>query len=263
MLSNEPAAVDDEAVEKGSAVKTLRKALLILDHFATSERPLTVGEVAQQLGIARPTAYRLVQTLISEGYLHQNKDDKRISPGYSILRLASTLLDTNRLRIESLPHLESLSQLVGERTNLGILHKNQLLYLAGVEKPSLPTLYSRFGKVIPAYSTSLGKAILSFLPKDELDTYLKDVQFIPSTENTIIDTEEFLLELQKTRSRGYATDNAEHAVNTYCLAVPIWLSGRVVASVGVTGRSLDALTAHLDDVKHTAELIEHALSRDL
>ena len=66
--------------------------------------------------------------------------------GYSVLQLSARLLDSNRLRIEALPHLQALANLTGERTNLGILHRNKVLYLAGVEKPSLPTIYSRFGQ---------------------------------------------------------------------------------------------------------------------
>ena len=77
-----------------------------------------------------------------------------------MLRLAASLLDSSLIRLESLPHLENLARITGERVNLGILHRHQMLYLAGVEKPSLPTIYSRFGKTSPAYCSSLGKSIL-------------------------------------------------------------------------------------------------------
>jgi len=154
-----------------SAVKTLRKALTILSAFAGAERPLTVAEVAIITGITRPTVHRLVQTLVAEGFLSQNPDDSRLSPGFSVLQLAGRLLDTNQLRLESLPHLEELARTSGERSNLGILHRGEVLFLAGVEKPSLPTIYSRFGKTAPAYCVSLGKAILAQLPRADLDIY--------------------------------------------------------------------------------------------
>ena len=93
-----------------SAVKTLRKALTILDAFAGAERPLTVAEVAIMTGMTRPTAHRLAQTLVAEGFLSQDARDGRISPGYSVLQLAGRLLDSNRLRLEALPHLESLAR---------------------------------------------------------------------------------------------------------------------------------------------------------
>ena len=49
-----------------------------------------------------------------------------------------------------------------------------MLYLAGVEKPSLPTIYSRFGKTSPAYCSAIGKAILAHLPEAEFRDYLSD-----------------------------------------------------------------------------------------
>ena len=69
----------------------------------------------------------------------------------------------------------------GARVNLGILHKKGLLYLAGVEKPSLPTIYSRFGRTTPAHCCSLGKAILAYLPEPELQVFLTGAELTAQT----------------------------------------------------------------------------------
>lgn len=244
-----------------SAVKTLRKALSILDAFAAAERPLTVAEVAIMAGVTRPTAHRLIQTMVAEGYLTQDARDGRISPGYSVLQLAGSLLDTNRLRLEALTHLENLARVSGERVNLGILHRNQLLYLAGVEKPSLPTIYSRFGKTAPAYCASLGKAILAYLPEPDLQAYLADQPLRRRTPNTITQEAALRKELAKTRRQGFAVDKEEHTVGLFCLASPILVDGRPLGAVGVTGRSHEALMGNVGTVQHTAEVISHILNR--
>ena len=103
-------------------------------------------------GVTRPTAHRLIQTLIGEGYLAQNPDDSRITPGYSVLMLAGSLLDTNQIRLESLPHLEALARTTGERVQPRHPASPSDALPRGVEKPSLPTIFSRFGKTAPAYS---------------------------------------------------------------------------------------------------------------
>lgn len=244
-----------------SAVKTLRKALAIFDAFAAAEMPLTVAEVAIRAGVTRPTAHRLVQTLIADGYLTQNRRDGRISPGYSVLRLAGSLLDTDQMRLEALPHLEKLAHELGERANLGILHRNELLYLAGVEKPSLPTIYSRFGKTAPAYCSSLGKAILSYLPKSRLDAYLDQVPLEIRTEHTITDEAALRKELVEARKKGYALDREEHIPGLYCVASAIILDGAPIGSIGVTARSLEPLVEHVEIIQHTAEVISHVLNR--
>ena len=244
-----------------SAVKTLRKALAILDAFAAAEIPLTVAEVAIRAGVTRPTAHRLVQTLIADGYLTQNPRDGRISPGYSVLRLAGSLLDTNQMRIESLPHLETLARQIGERANLGILHRNQLLYLAGVEKPSLPTIYSRFGKTAPAYCASLGKAILSHLPEAELRAYFEQVPLVRRTGNTITDETVLRKELAEAKRKGFALDHEEHIPGFFCVASAILLDGAPIGAIGVTARALPPLIDQVETIQHTAEVISHILSR--
>jgi DNA-binding IclR family transcriptional regulator len=244
-----------------SAVKTLGKALAILNAFAAAERPLTVAEVAIRAGVTRPTAHRLIQTLIAEGYLAQDGDDNRITPGYSVLQLAASLLDSSHLRIESLPHLESLARATGERVSLGILHRHQMLYLAGVEKPSLPTIYSRFGKTAPAYCSSIGKAILAHLPEMEFRSYLQQVPLIRHSATTITDEGALRAELAEVRRRGFATDNEEHTPNLFCVGSPILVHGRPVAAIAIVGRGMEPLLAHTDTVRHTAEVISHVLSR--
>ena len=244
-----------------SEVKTLRKALTILDTFASAERPLSVAEVAVRAGVTRPTAHRLAQTLLAEGYLVQDSRDGRIAPGYSVLRLAGNLLDTNRVRLESLPHLESLARKSGERANLGILHRNQTLYLAGVEKPSLPTIYTRFGKTAPAYGSAMGKAMLAFLPAAELEDYLRSETLVAYTDATITDEATLRAELATIREQCFAVDRGEHIVGIACLASAILVAGRPVAAIGLSARSLEPLMEHKDMVIHTAEVISHVLSR--
>jgi DNA-binding IclR family transcriptional regulator len=244
-----------------SAVKTLQKALAILDAFAAAERPLTVAEVALRAGVTRPTAHRLIQTLVGAGYLAQDPGDSRITPGYSVLQLAASLLDTNLLRLESLPHLESLARTTGERVSLGILHRHQMLYIAGVEKPSLPTIYSRFGKTAPAYCSAIGKANLAHISETELRAYLQSQPLVRHTDTTIVDEGALRAELAEIRRKGFALDREEHAAGTACLAAPILIHGRPVAAVAVVGRTIEPLLQHAEIVQHTAEVISHVLSR--
>jgi DNA-binding IclR family transcriptional regulator len=243
-----------------SAVKSLRKALAVLQAVAQAERPLTIAEVAIRCGIARPTAYRLVQTLIAEGHLEQDGQDARIAIGFAVLPLAASLLDRNRMRLEALPHLHALAQQTGERANLGILHRDRVLYLAGVEKPALPTIYSRFGKAAPAHCSSLGKAILAHLPEPELRALIERAPLTAHTPASIVNRATLIKDLAETRARGYAVDRAEHVPGSYCVAAAIF--GRrndPVGAIGLSGGALDRLVKHRDLVRRTAELISHLI----
>lgn len=244
-----------------SAVKTLRKALTILDAVAEAERSLSVAEVAVRAGVTRPTAHRLIQTLVGAGYLAPDPRDGRVGPGFSVLRLAGDLLDSSPLRLESLPYLEALARASGERANLGILHDNRVLLLAGVEKPSFPTLYSRIGRTGPAHCLALGKAILAHLPEGELKSFLESEPLVPRTEQSITDKEALLAELEQVRQDGLAIEREEHAPGTFGIAAPILVGGRPVAALGLTGRALDTLMANSAAVQHNAEVVSHVLGR--
>lgn len=243
-----------------SAVKTLRKALTVLNVIAAAERPLSIAEVAFNAGIARPTAYRFVQTLVAAGYIAQDAIDGRLSVGFAVLPLAASLLDRNRMRIEALPHLHSLARETGERANLGILYRDRVLYIAGVEKPALPTIYSRFGKSAPAHCSSLGKAILAYLPDADVRALLTRAPLTSYTPTTITSRAVFAKEIAETRARGYALDRAEHVQSSSCLAAPIFDSNnRPIGAIGVSGRELEPLIKHQELVRQTAEIISHHL----
>jgi IclR family KDG regulon transcriptional repressor len=246
--------------EDTNSLKSLHKALAILEAVATAEKPPRVAEVAVRNGISRPTAHRIVQNLISAGYLRQDPESGRLAIGFSVLMLSASLLDSNRMRLEAIPHLQSLSKLTGERTNLGMIHQNKVLYLAGVEKPSLPTIYSRFGKTAPAHCCSLGKAILAHLPEAEVQALLAAEPLYAQTANSITSMPHFLEDLEATRRRGYAIDREEHMPSSCCVAATIFDGqNRAVGAIGVSGRHVEQLLAHVDVLRQTAELISHKL----
>jgi DNA-binding IclR family transcriptional regulator len=240
--------------------KTVQKAIAVLEVIGTSEKPLRIAEVALRTGMSRPTCHRIVQTLAAEGYVFQDPESGRLSGGFSLLMVAAGLLDTNRLRLESLPHLQALAKETGERTNLGILHRGQVLYLAGVEKPTLPTIYTRFGKTAPAHCCSLGKAILAYLPDQEVRSLIGSQPLAPQTANSTTSVQDLLQELEATRRQGYAIDREEHVLGSVCIAATI-LDGnnRALGAISISGRSADTLLEHVPLLRHTAEVISHVL----
>lgn len=246
--------------EDTGTVKSLQKALAVLEAIGIASRPPRISEVAIAAGISRPTGYRIINTLVSEGYVIQDAQSGRLSIGFSTLMLSASLLDTSRMRLEALPHLQALAMLTGERTNLGIIHRNKVLYLAGVEKPSLPTIYTRFGKTAPAHCSSLGKAILAHLPHNETERILAAEPLFAQTLNSITSMPRFQEELSEIRQRGYATDRQEHVLNSCCVAAPIFGDGRAVGAIGISSDKIEPLLEQVKVLRHTAEVISHRLA---
>lgn len=251
------------ATVEGAESKTLRKALGLLEVIAAHDRPMTIAELAGLSGVSRPTTHRLVHTLARDGYVEINAESGRVGIGLTVLPFASHALDRNRLRLESLPHLRALTERTQQRTNLGVLHRNQVLYLAGVERPSMPMVYSRFGKTAPAHCSSLGKAILAYMPTEDVDEILRQRPLERFTETTITTRDALDEELAKTKRRGYAIDMGELRPQSICIAAPIFDEfDRPAGAIGISGREIEPLLSEVATVRHTAEIITHLISKE-
>lgn len=249
-----------EADEDRGGVKSLTKALNLLDMLGRAGRSMSVSELAREAGVNRPTAYRLLQTLAASGYVQHDPVTGHFSIGYSVLPLSSALLDNNRFRLEALPHLQALSVETGERSNLGILHRGRVLYLAGVEKPNLPMIYSRFGKTAPVHCCSLGKMLLSLMPDTEAMAIVGRGPLEAQTAHSITRLDAFLEDLEATRRRGYAVDRQEHMLGSFCVAAPIFGPGQTpLGAISISCSSLDKATGHVDSLLRKAELISHVV----
>lgn len=245
-------------------VKSIIKALDILEFVANSNSIPTVGQIAGQLKLNRTTAYHLIQTLQSKGYLIKEENGMGYQIGLKFLTFTAKLLDNHRLRIEALPYLQELAQTSGERVNLGILNDDEVLYLAGVEKPSLPSVYTRFGKRAPAHCSSLGKIILAYWPGEEVERLMKQKPPVRFTENTITDPHLFKQHLAEIRSQGYAVDHQEHLPGVYCIAALIrGLDGDGIGSISISSGDLGKAKGYLQNLLQTAEIISHRMGYTL
>jgi DNA-binding IclR family transcriptional regulator len=240
-------------------VKSLVKALDILEIVSESDKFPTPAQIAAHLKINRTTAYRIIQTLVSKGFLTKGPETNNgYQIGLKILPIAAKLLDMNKLRTLSLPYLHDLALRCGERVNLGILNDNEVLYLAGVEKPSLPVVYSRFGKKAPAHCCSLGKIILANLPEEEQKAFLKKNPLVKVTDNTITDGKLFREHLTQIRAAGYAVDRQEHIPGSNCIGALIrGVRGKGIGAISMSSGDLEKIQSHLRDLLRTAELISH------
>ena len=251
----------DEASPQ-AAVKTLGKALALLGLVGRAEHPPTIGELATVAGLSRPTTHRLVKSLVAEGFLHQAPRDGRLSVGLAVLPLAARFLDTNRLRAEAMPHVQALALRINARINLGIEHQQRIMILGGAEKPSLPGIYSRFGRTVPMHCCALGKAILAYLPAEAVRAIAAEQSLVARAPNTLTSLPALLADLEKTRARGWSTEYRENAANSCCIAVPIMDATETpVAAISVAGRSIEALEKDVGPVLETAELISHLMQR--
>jgi IclR family acetate operon transcriptional repressor len=116
------------------------------------------------------------------------------------------------------------------------------------------------------HSTSVGKALLAWLPKQEMEAIVRQQGMKKRTPKTINTMSRLLADLDLVREQGYAVDNEENSLGARCLGAPISdAAGNVAAALGVSGTLTQVdeenLPRIVDALKETARRISRQLMR--
>lgn len=239
---------------------TIGKALDVLDQVASFDRPVRFSELLDKSPYPKATLYRHLQALTSQGMLALDPDRQTYALGIRLVRLAHAAWNHSSLAPVARPHLESLSNKVGETVHLAQLDNGQVLYVDKRNATRPIEMYSEAGKVGPAYCTGVGKAMLAFLDEAEARRQICLQSFHQFTPQTLTGPDALLAELEQIRTTGHAFDKEEHEPGIICVALPILTrTGRVLGALSVTSStdrtSLSALAGLVPIIRPVSEQI--------
>jgi DNA-binding IclR family transcriptional regulator len=199
---------------------------------------MSLSAIARNVGLAKSSTHRLLQTLLLNGYVKQDiHNNDNYFPSLKLLTLSSNLMRYADLNAVARPHLQFLAKITDETVHLVLLDQNRAVYVEKVESPNPIRMYSQIGSRAPLHCTGVGKAILAFLPEERWDAELSD-GLARYTDNTLTDPDQLRENLQQIRVQGYAIDNEEHEKYVRCIAVPLFAhTGQVVGAVSIAAVS--------------------------
>lgn len=234
--SGEP-NIDDEAEDRQRAgVQSLGRAFAILEEIARHREGIGLAELAKLVGLHNSTAFHLAKTMVSLGYIRQERDSKRYRVGRPLFALAASALDEIEMVNLATPILEDLSRETGESGHFAVRMGDAVIVIARTSGPGAFQLTDRVGVVRPAHCTALGKIILASLRPDQLKRFLERVELKPSTKKSITDPSVLLKEIAEIRRSAIAFDDGEFNPEVRCLAVPVYnFTGDVVGALGISG----------------------------
>lgn len=202
-------------------VKSAARTVEILEFLAARQnRPVRLRELSEALGVPRSSLHALLRTLADHGWVRSDSTGTLYGIGIRALLAGTTYLDTDPYLPLVSPFLDELRERLDETFHFGRLDGLDVVYLATRESSQYLRPYSRVGRRLPAYSTSLGKAILAEQPPDEVTRHLPDT-LEPLTSRTLTDREALLADLEQTRERGHSVDNEENTLGLRCFAVSL------------------------------------------
>ncbi len=246
--------------ERSDQVQSLVRALTLLNRLADADESVSLTELAQQVGLSPSTAHRLLTTLEQERYVHFDAERRLWSVGVQAFTTGTSFLKTRDLVALARPHMRALMEESEETVNLAVEDQFSAVYLAQVECRQMMRAFARPGGRVPLHCSSVGKALLSAMP-DALVTKILQQRGLPRLTVKTINTTSMLREdLARSRERGYAIDDEEHAVGLRCIAAVIFDEGASpIASLSVSGpmvRISDDRIPHLGEaVRRRADAI--------
>ena len=215
-------------------VKPVAKALQTLIVLGEAKRDLSLAELCPRVGLPKTTVFRYLQTLVAQGFVRHDPQTDRYGLGLRLWDLGQLVGASSRLREIAILPMEELRDHFDETVNLGVLDGKEIVYMEMAESRKSLRMQARLGGRDPVYSTSLGRAMLAFLPDDRWSEHLP-TRLSARTVRTISSLPDLRTELTATRRRGYAIDNGENEEDARCIGAPIRnRRGDVIAAVSLS-----------------------------
>lgn len=217
-----------------SVLSTLKNGLQVVELL--THGPSQVGYIADRLGLQRQSAYRILVTLRSEGWVAgpDHRDEYRLSGTFWSLTSSILLDDTSRFIYREV--VNRVRENTAETVHLAIyIGQNEVLYIDKRDGTQPIRSYTALGGRSPAAAVATGKTLLAYQDPTEVDDICSS-GLVSYSPRTIVDSAEFRSELQSILEQGFALNRGEWRADVGGIAVPLSDSnGRVHAALGVSG----------------------------
>ncbi len=224
-------------------IESLLKGLEVLSLFDRDTPALTLTEIVETAVINKSTAFRIVSTLESAGYLERDEETKRFRPGFRAVRLGMSALSGIELRDVALPYLHQLADQTQEVIGLAVLDESYAVYIERLFPRKSVTALPGVGSRLPACKTAVGKTLVACLADDKQKTWLE--QYCPD--------EQLQVELAVIKANGYGFThlNEEFSMGAKAVAAPIFdHDGEITAAINIAG-----ILARMSDERVHGELV--------
>jgi DNA-binding IclR family transcriptional regulator len=226
----------DPMGEKESLSSAVGRAFDILEAIGRSASGLSNSDLSRTLKIPKSSASYILRTMEQRGYLRRDRSSGKYKLGFKFLILSRGALAGMDLKETALPVLRELTDRTSFTSNLAILDGHEVVYIEKAVAPGFIQMDTWVGRRLPAHATSVGKALLAFLPEKELETLLKGVSLERRTPKTIGAYSRLVRELEIVRRQGYSVDDEESSKGVCCIGAPVFGGfGRVEAAISVSG----------------------------
>jgi IclR family transcriptional regulator, acetate operon repressor len=218
---------------RNDGVQSVERALELLEALAQPGEGMGISELGRATGLPVATIHRLLATMAARGYVRRDSASHKYTLGSQLLQLGEAA--TRHFAWFARPYLAELMEASGETANLAVFEEGQVAYVAQVpSRHHRVRMFTEVGRRVLPHTSGVGKVVLAFHPRPEVEALLARTGLPRRTSRTITDPARFLAELDAVARQGYAIDSGEEEVGVRCLAVPVFGVGGSVAAMSVS-----------------------------
>ena len=207
------------ATERTQSLRSLERGIAVIQVFSRERPSLTLSEVARLTNITRATARRILLTLEKLGHVHT--DGKHFSLTPRVLSLGWAYLASLNLPELAMPMMEDLVEQTKESTSAATLDLPDIVYVARVPTKRIMSVAITVGTRLPAFATSMGRALLADRTPAEVEELLGTGALPALTPRTVRTVADLRKVLDRVRDDGFALNDQELEDGLRSIAVPV------------------------------------------
>jgi DNA-binding IclR family transcriptional regulator len=217
-----------------------------------------VTELAGRVGLRKSSTHRLLTALTRAQLVRYDALARRYTLGFRVLRWTASWLDRLDVRTHALPHLRTLRDKCEETVSLNLLDGHRRVAVERLETSRELRFVVDLGAPLPLHLGASGKAMLAFLPAEEMEEVLGDARLGPRMRAAL------RRELAGIRRVGSAVSLGERIPGSGSVAAPVFNHERaVIGSVSILSLAVrlsdDVIRSHRELVRQAGEAISGAL----
>ncbi|MDF2725773.1 MAG: transcriptional regulator, IclR family, partial [Paenibacillus sp.] len=237
-----------KANESRYAIESVMKTLQVLFSFCEPPYRFTISELEDMTGLSKNQVFRSLKSLEEFGLLRMETEGCYVVTTIAY-KLALAAEPDAPLEELAQPVMEHLQRASGETVNLCCLFDGQSVIIARRHSKQGVRLMSKLGQRSPLHAGACPKAMLAYLPQEDQE---KVINMLPHyqklTPQTVTDPDQFRIELDEIRSRGYSISDEDFEMGARGVGAPIF---------GKNGNVIAAISAGGPTIRVSAEQFEH------
>ncbi|MDR1730611.1 MAG: IclR family transcriptional regulator [Synergistaceae bacterium] len=243
--------------------RSIKKSLAVLTCFNEDNMELRLSEIASKLDMPLPTASRIINALLEEGFIEREEKKKIYRLGVKCYYLGAIAQKAGLLRNIAYEQMAALRNQFNETVNLYVRDGKYRVVYDQMECSHSLRRSVRIGEKFPLYVGASGRCLMAYMLQSEVREILKDA--VKITEHTIVDIEPVNARLEEIRRNGYDISVSEREEGILCVASTILEAWKKAAGViALTGPSFrftdDVLSVAIPAVKNAAAAVSARLN---